>query len=139
MLPLIPLISLASGLVPELVGLFGGRRAGEVAGKVSEVVRAVAGAETIEDAAKAIREDTAKASELKLRLEAIRRALVPKVGPYVAAQQALGVLYRTLVAQANLLAFVDNFRLMTILAVCMMPLALLLKRVRARGAAGGAH
>jgi DHA2 family multidrug resistance protein len=73
------------------------------------------------------------------KLEAIRRALVPRVGPYVAAQQALGVLYRTLVAQANLLAFVDNFRLMTILAVCMMPLALLLKRVRARGAAGGAH
>jgi DHA2 family multidrug resistance protein len=73
------------------------------------------------------------------KLEAIRRALVPKVGPTLAAQQALGVLYRTLVAQANLLAFVDNFRLMTILAVCMMPLALLLKRVRARGAPGGAH
>ena len=35
MLPLIPLISFAGSLVPELVGLFGGRRAGEVAGKVS--------------------------------------------------------------------------------------------------------
>ena len=54
MLPLIPLISLASSLVPDLVGLFGGRRAGEVAGKVSEVVRSVAGADTIEAAAKAI-------------------------------------------------------------------------------------
>jgi hypothetical protein len=73
MLPLIPLMSLASSLVPELVGLFGGRRAGEVAGKVSEVVRSVAGADTIEDAAKAIREDRTKASELTLRLEAIRR------------------------------------------------------------------
>ncbi len=73
------------------------------------------------------------------RLEQIRRALTPKVGPHQAAQQALGVLYRTLVAQATLLAFVDNFRLMTLLALCMMPLALLLRRVRARGAPGGAH
>ena len=73
MLPLIPLISLASSLVPDLVGLFGGRRAGEVAGKVSAVVRSVAGADTIEAAAKAIRDDKAKASELTLRLEGIRR------------------------------------------------------------------
>jgi DHA2 family multidrug resistance protein len=73
------------------------------------------------------------------KLEAIRRSLVPKVGPYLAGKQALGVLYRTLVEQATLLAFVDNFRLITILALCMMPLALLLKRVRARGPAGGAH
>ena len=39
----------------------------------------------------------------------------------------------TLVAQATLLAFVDNFRLMTVLAICSVPLVLLLKRVRARG------
>ena len=30
-LPLIPLLSIAAGLVPDLVGLLGGRRAGEVA------------------------------------------------------------------------------------------------------------
>jgi DHA2 family multidrug resistance protein len=72
------------------------------------------------------------------RLEAIRRALTPQVGPSAAAQQALGILYKTLVAQATLLAFVDNFRLITVLAVCSMPLAMLLKRVRAR-AVPGAH
>ncbi len=72
------------------------------------------------------------------RLEAIRRSLTPKVGPTAAAQQALGILYKTLVAQATLLAFVDNFRLITVLAVCSMPLALLLRRARAR-AAPGAH
>jgi MFS transporter, DHA2 family, multidrug resistance protein len=72
------------------------------------------------------------------KLEGLRRALTPKVGPYAAAQQAVGILYETLVAQATLLAFVDNFRLITVLAVCSMPLVLLLKRVRAR-AAPGAH
>jgi DHA2 family multidrug resistance protein len=73
------------------------------------------------------------------RLESIRRALTPKVGPTIAAQQAVGILYRTVVAQATLLAFVDNFRLITVLAICSMPLALVLKRVRARGGATGAH
>ena len=71
------------------------------------------------------------------RLEAIRRSLTPKVGPTVAAQQALGILYKTVVAQATLLAFVDNFRLITVLAVCSMPLAMLLRR--ARGRPSGAH
>jgi DHA2 family multidrug resistance protein len=70
------------------------------------------------------------------KLETLRRALTPKVGPSAAAQQALGILYRTLVQQATLLAFVDNFRLITVLAVCSMPLAMLLKRVRTRPAPG---
>jgi DHA2 family multidrug resistance protein len=72
----------------------------------------------------------------QLRLEELRRVLTPKVGPAAAAQQALGILYRTLLAQATLLAFVDNFRLITVLAVCSMPLTLLLKRARARATAG---
>ena len=73
------------------------------------------------------------------RLEAIRRSLTPKVGPAVAAQQALGILYKTVVAQATLLAFVDNFRLITVLALCSMPLAMLLRRARGRPPASGAH
>ena len=72
----------------------------------------------------------------QLKLEALRRTLTPKVGPSAAAQQAVGILYRTLVQQASLLAFVDNFRLITVLAVCSMPLAMLLKRVRTRPAPG---
>ncbi len=67
------------------------------------------------------------------RLEALRNTLTPRVGPTVAAQQAVGILYRTLVAQATLLAFVDNFRLITVLAVACVPLAIFLRRVRGRG------
>ena len=73
------------------------------------------------------------------KLEALRRALTPQVGPTAAAQQAVGILYKTLVAQATLLAFVDNFRLITVLAVCSMPLALLLRRGRTRGGVTGTH
>jgi DHA2 family multidrug resistance protein len=70
------------------------------------------------------------------RLESLRQVLTPKVGASAAAQQALGILYKTLVAQATLLAFVDNFRLMTVLAVCSIPLAMLLRRARPRPAPG---
>jgi hypothetical protein len=40
------------------------------------------------------------------------------------------------VAQATLLAFVDNFRLITVLAICCIPLAVFLRRARARPAPG---
>ncbi len=69
------------------------------------------------------------------RLEALRKVLTPKVGASQAGQQALGILYKTLVAQATLLAFVDNFRLITVLALCCIPLAILLKRARPAAAA----
>ncbi|RAI58530.1 glycoside hydrolase family 108 protein [Roseicella frigidaeris] len=72
MLPLIPLISLAGSLVPELVGLFGGRRAGELAGKVAEAVQQVAGTADPAAAARSVQEDAAKAGALRLRLEEIR-------------------------------------------------------------------
>ena len=70
------------------------------------------------------------------RLEALRQVLTPKVGASAAAQQALGILYKTLVAQATLLAFVDNFRLITVLAICCIPLAVFLRRARARPVPG---
>jgi Glycosyl hydrolase 108/Predicted Peptidoglycan domain len=76
MLPLIPLISLAAGLVPELIGLFGGRRAGEVAGKVADVVRDVTGTSDPAAAAKAIEEDPAKATALRVRLAEIEQRYV---------------------------------------------------------------
>jgi DHA2 family multidrug resistance protein len=68
------------------------------------------------------------------RLDALRKVLTPKVGASAAARQAVGILYKTLVAQATLLAFVDNFRLITVLAVCCIPLAVFLRRARARPA-----
>ena len=62
--------------------------------------------------------------------------LTPKVGASQAGQQALGILYKTLVAQATLLAFVDNFRLITVLAICCIPLAVFLRRARTRPSPG---
>ncbi len=50
----------------------------------------------------------------------------------------MGLLYRELTRQATLLAFVDNFKLISLLAICCLPLAVLFQRVRARRA-GGKH
>ena len=58
--------------MPELVGLFGGRRAGELAGKVAEAVQQVAGTADPAAAARQVQEDAAKAAALRLRLEEIR-------------------------------------------------------------------
>lgn len=72
MLPLIPLISLASSLVPGLIGLFGGKRAGDLATEVAGVVRTVAGSGDLEQAARTIAADSAKAAELTAKLDEIR-------------------------------------------------------------------
>ena len=76
MLPLIPLISLAAGLVPELIGLFGGRRAGEVAGKVADVVREVTGTADPAKAQAALEANAAQAARLQIRLQEIKQEYV---------------------------------------------------------------
>ncbi|MCM8594089.1 glycoside hydrolase family 108 protein [Accumulibacter sp.] len=76
MLPLIPLVSLAASVVPELIGLFAGQRAGEVATKVAEVVREVTGTDDPQAAAEAIKLDPAKAAELQVRLAEINQRYV---------------------------------------------------------------
>lgn len=48
-----------------------------------------------------------------------------------ATQQGYQALYGTLVAQANLFAFVDNFRIYALIAALLIPLLLLFKRVKA--------
>ena len=73
MLPLIPLVSLAAGLVPELIGLFGGHRAGEVAGKVADVVRDVTGTTDPAKAAAIIESDPAEAKKLQVRLTEVQQ------------------------------------------------------------------
>lgn len=47
-----------------------------------------------------------------------------------AQQQAYGAIYQTLVRQANLLAYIDNFRFLALMCVICAPAALLFKRVR---------
>ncbi|HJT25779.1 MAG TPA: DHA2 family efflux MFS transporter permease subunit [Pyrinomonadaceae bacterium] len=49
-----------------------------------------------------------------------------------ATQQAYGAMYQTLVRQATLLAYIDNFRLLAFLCLICMPAGLLFKKVRAR-------
>ena len=49
--------------------------------------------------------------------------------PMVASSQALGEVYQSLVSQATLLAYIDNFRLLTFLCALCIPAALLFKRV----------
>lgn len=44
--------------------------------------------------------------------------------------QAYGAIYQTLVRQANLLAYIDNFRILAFLCLLCTPAALLFKRVR---------
>src|SRR4051794_13615819 len=56
-----------------------------------------------------------------------------------ATQQAYAAMYQTLVRQATLLAYIDNFRFLAFLCVLCLPLGLLFKKVRARAGAAAVH
>ena len=66
-----PLIALAATLLPELVRLVAGDRAGKVAGTVSEAVRQATGTDDPDAARAAIERDPALASQLRVRLAEI--------------------------------------------------------------------
>ena len=59
--------------------------------------------------------------------------------PITASRQAYGEIYQTLVRQATLLAYIDNFRFLAFLCLLCVPTALLFKKVRARGAPTAMH
>ena len=63
-------------------------------------------------------------------LAQLRQALTPHVGPPAAARMAYGLMYQTLLQQATLWAYVDNFRLLALLCLLCVPLVLLFRRVR---------
>ena len=71
-LPLLPLISLATTVVPQLVGLFAGKRAAEVADKVADVVTVITGERDPEKAQKAIDANPELQAKLRTELEKIR-------------------------------------------------------------------
>jgi DHA2 family multidrug resistance protein len=74
------------------------------------------------------------------RLRLLTGALLRSMGdPVGAAQRAYGVIYGTLVRQAMLLSYIDNFRLLAALCLACIPLALLFKRVRAGKGPVAAH
>ena len=56
-----------------------------------------------------------------------------------ATQQAYDAMYQTLVRQATLLAYIDNFRFLALLCLICMPAGFLFKKVRARGGAAPMH
>lgn len=70
-------------------------------------------------------------------LAVAQQALTPASGSYAAHQQALGLVYNSMLQQASVWAFVENFRLFGILCLACLPLILLFKRVR-RGGPGAA-
>jgi len=71
-LPLVPLISLATTVLPQLVGLFAGKRAAEVAEKVADVVTVVTGESDPDRAQKAIDANPELQAKLHTELEKIR-------------------------------------------------------------------
>ncbi|HEX4265214.1 MAG TPA: DHA2 family efflux MFS transporter permease subunit [Verrucomicrobiae bacterium] len=73
------------------------------------------------------------------QLAAAQHALTPSVGSWLAHEQALGLLYNSLLQQSTLWAFVENFRLFGILCLVCLPLILLFKRVRRGQKAIAAH
>ncbi|HZL43311.1 MAG TPA: DHA2 family efflux MFS transporter permease subunit [Verrucomicrobiae bacterium] len=73
------------------------------------------------------------------RLMAAQNAFAAHAGPVQAHQQALGLLYNSLVQQSTLWAFVENFRLFGVLCLVCLPLVLLFKRVRQGGSKPAVH
>ena len=73
------------------------------------------------------------------RLHELTAALVARGNPMTAVQQAYGAVYGTLVQQATLLAYIDNFRMLAFLCLLCIPAALLFKRVKAGRPAPAMH
>ena len=67
-------------------------------------------------------------AEAAQRLRELSDYFAPRVGPQAAESAAQAALYATVVRLAMLLAFVDNFRLMAVLALCCVPIVWLLRR-----------
>jgi DHA2 family multidrug resistance protein len=67
------------------------------------------------------------------RAAAAQHALMQHTDAVTAIRQAYSIIYQELNRQAHLWAFVDNFRLFALLALCCLPLIFLFKRVRYGG------
>ena len=69
-------------------------------------------------------------AEAAQRLRELEALFAPRVGSQAAAAAAQAALYSMVVRQAMLLAFVDNFWLMAVLALCCVPVVFVLRRTR---------
>ena len=73
------------------------------------------------------------------RLRQMTNALAAHGNPATAPQQAYGAIYGTLLKQASLMSYIDNFRFLAFLCLLCIPAALLFKRTRARRGAVAVH
>ena len=73
------------------------------------------------------------------RLHELTAAFAARGNPMTAPQQAYGAIYETLVGQATLLAYIDNFRLLAFLCLLCVPAALLFRKVKAGRQAPAMH
>ena len=73
------------------------------------------------------------------RLAVATHALSRHAGTVLAHAQAQALLYGTMVKQATLWAFVEDFRLFGVLCLCCLPLVFLFKKTKHRPRPGPAH
>jgi DHA2 family multidrug resistance protein len=73
------------------------------------------------------------------RMQQLTSAMAAQSDSVTGAQQAYGAVYGTLVKQATLMSYIDDFRLLAFLCVLCIPVVFLFKRVRAGKAAVSMH
>jgi DHA2 family multidrug resistance protein len=73
------------------------------------------------------------------RLAVTSQALASQSGAVLAHAQAQGLIYGSLLNQASLWAFVENFRLFGVVCIACIPLVLLFKRVGKKGPTPAGH
>lgn len=73
------------------------------------------------------------------RLAQLQHAFAAQMGPAAALARAQAAIYGTLVKQANLWAYIDNFRLLAGMSLLAIPLVFFFKRAKARGGPVAAH
>jgi DHA2 family multidrug resistance protein len=73
------------------------------------------------------------------RLSALASNFATNGSAVTAMQQAYGAVYQTLVRQATLLAYIDNFRFLAFMCVICLPAGFLFKKVRARAGPTAMH
>ena len=64
-------------------------------------------------------------------LATLTQTLTPTVGSHAASEHALALIYNLVQAQARLWGFVYDFRLFGYLCIAVLPMILLLRRVKA--------
>jgi DHA2 family multidrug resistance protein len=68
----------------------------------------------------------------QMTVQSVRAAMAPHVGSVQASSMADGMIYRSLIQQSNMMAYVDDFCMLAVMCLAAVPLVVFLKRVTAR-------